>query len=289
MPIYHTEPWLREAVDSILAQTYTDFELIALDDCSPGDAEKILDTYTDSRIVRYRGEQNVGLANILNHGLDIARGKYIARMDSDDLSLPTRLAVQVAYLEAHPDIDLCSTAMQLFGSRSELWVRSQDPEKVKIDALFHSPILHASSLWRRERFEAHRLRFDQQYVPAEDYRLWTQALLCGLRLVNLPAPLYLYRIHPQQATSHTSPREQEVRQAYLQATLPSLSPRQQSRFPLSWVACLMANRRNHYFDPTLLLKRLLKTNLHKWLHKSHAATAHSTAQKSAITAHSTAQ
>ena len=267
MPVYRTEPWLREAIDSMLNQTFADFELIILNDCSPDDAETILDTYSDPRIVRYRGDHNVGLAKILNRGLDMARGRYIARMDSDDLSLPDRLAIQVAYLDSHPDIDLCSTAMQLFGSREDLWVRSADPEKVRIDALFHSPILHASSLWRRDRFEAFGLRFRQQWVPAEDYELWTRALLSGLRLVNLPQPLYLYRIHPHQATAKPSPREQEVRQAYLRAALPALSNQQVERFPSGLLPILIANLRSHTFNTHLLAKRLLKIKLHTLLHR----------------------
>lgn len=268
MPIYRTEPWLREAVDSILAQTYTDFELIALDDCSPGDAEKILDTYTDPRIVRYRGEHNIGLSNILNIGLAMAHGKYIARMDSDDISLPNRLAVQVAFLEAHPDIDLCSTAMQLFGEREEVWVRHVDPEKVKIDALFFSPVLHASSLWRKARFDEMGLRFRQASVPAEDYDLWTRALVVGIRMANLPQPLYRYRIRPGQATATASPREQEVRQAYIRTTLPSLSDRQVEQFPSGVLPTLAANLRSHSFNTLLLAKRLLKVKLHTLLRRN---------------------
>ena len=116
MPVYNVAPYLREAMDSILNQTFEDFELIILDDCSPDNSTEILDTYTDPRIVRYRGEKNVGLSNVLNIGMDMARGEFIARMDSDDLSTPERLAVQVAYLETHPDVVLCSCGMQLFGA-----------------------------------------------------------------------------------------------------------------------------------------------------------------------------
>ena len=90
MPVYKTAHYLRDAVDSILSQSFADFELIVLDDCSPDNAQEILDTYTDPRIVRYRGEKNVGLSNILNVGIEMARGKFIARMDSDDLSMPER-------------------------------------------------------------------------------------------------------------------------------------------------------------------------------------------------------
>ena len=98
MPVYNVAPYLKEAMDSILGQTFRDFELIVLNDCSPDNSEDILDTYTDKRIVRYRGEKNVGLANVLNVGIDMAKGEFIARMDSDDVSLPTRIEKQVAFL-----------------------------------------------------------------------------------------------------------------------------------------------------------------------------------------------
>lgn len=233
MPVYNTAPYLREAVDSILAQTLSDFELIILDDCSPDNAQEILDRYSDPRIIRYRGEHNVGLANVLNIGIQMARGKYIARMDSDDVSLPDRLKVQVEYMESHPGIDLCSCAMQLFGTREGLWRRDSDPDKVRISALFFSPVLHASSLWRRDAFESCGLRFDQSTVPAEDYDLWCRALVQGLRLVNLPDALYLYRIREGQATadtSRTSPKEREVRSRYFRAAFPKASAQMETDF-----------------------------------------------------------
>ena len=224
MPVFKTEPFLREAIDSILSQTFTDFELIVLNDSSPGNAEEILNEYKDQRIVRYLGKQNVGLANVLNIGMQMARGKYVARMDSDDISAPNRLEVQVDYLEKHSDIDLCSCGMKLFGAMEDLWIRESDLETVRINALFFSPILHASSVWRRDVFENHGLRFRQEMVPAEDYDLWCRALSAGLRLVNIPDCLYQYRIHPDQATGNTEKilqKEQMVREGYLHTLFPT--------------------------------------------------------------------
>ena len=223
MPVYKTAPYLREAMDSILSQTFTDFELIVLNDCSPDNAEEILDEYKDPRIVRYLGEKNVGLANVLNVGMQMAKGEYIARMDSDDLSTPNRLEVQVEYLEQHPDIDLCSCGMKLFGAKDGTWIRESDPDKVRISALFFSPILHASSVWRKEAFEKEGLHFEQEMVPAEDYDLWCRALAKGLRMVNIPECMYLYRIHPNQATGNTertSRKEVEVRRKFLRTIFP---------------------------------------------------------------------
>ena len=136
MPVYKTAPYLKEALDSILSQSFSDFELIVLNDCSPDNSEEIIDQYDDPRIVRFHGTQNLGLANVLNIGMGMAKGKYIARMDSDDISLPERFETQVNYLETHPDIDLCSCGMTLFGAKEGTWVRDADPEMVKITALF---------------------------------------------------------------------------------------------------------------------------------------------------------
>ncbi len=266
MPVYKTAPYLREAMGSMLSQTFADFELIVLDDCSPDNAEEILDAYDDPRIVRYKGEKNAGLSNVLNVGIGMARGKYIARMDSDDISLPNRLQIQVDCLEKHSEIDLVSVGMQLFGTKESVWIREQNPEKVKIEALFHSPVLHASSMWRKDSFEQHGLRFHQEMVPAEDYDLWTRAMLKGLKLVNLPEVLYEYRIHEAQATvqtDKTAAKSREVQMAYLQEALPSLSDKNREAFPKQLWPVFIANLRDGFFDKKLLAKRLYKMSRKK--------------------------
>ena len=261
---------IRESLDSILSQSYTDFELIVLDDCSPDNSAEILDTYTDPRIVRYRGEKNVGLSNVLNVGMQLARGEYIARMDSDDLSTHERLAVQVAYLDAHPEIDLCSCGMELFGAKQETWVRENNPEAVKITALFYSPILHASSVWRRASFERVGLRFQQEMVPAEDYDMWTRAMAAGLQLVNIPQVMYKYRIHPSQVTmqtDRTAKKDKEVKAKYLTTIfgaelaekidlLPAQRKEDLKRVKQSVESILDANKTRGYFEQARLSKRL---------------------------------
>lgn len=261
MPVYKTAPYLREAMDSMLSQTFADFELIVLNDCSPDDADAILDTYADPRIVRYKGDKNVGLSNVLNVGIGMARGKYIARMDSDDISMSTRLQIQVDYLETHPEVDLVSVGMRLFGAKEGTWIRELDPEKVKIEAMFHSPVLHASSVWRKDSFEKQGLRFRQEMVPAEDYDLWTRAMLKGLKLVNLPEVLYEYRIHEAQATvqtDKTAAKSREVQMAYLKEALPSLSDKNREAFPKRLWPVFFANLRDGFFDKKILAKRLYK-------------------------------
>ena len=90
MPAYNAEKYLREAIDSILGQTFTDFELIVINDCSRDDTEQIILSYQDPRIVYLKNEKNLGVAGTLNRGLEVARGAYIARMDADDRSVPDR-------------------------------------------------------------------------------------------------------------------------------------------------------------------------------------------------------
>ena len=199
-PIYKTAPFLKEAVDSLMNQSFTDFELIALDDCSPDNAEEILDSYHDHRIVRYKGDKNVGLANVLNVGFGLAKGKYIARMDSDDISLPERLMVEVNYLEKHPDVDLVSCGMREFGGGDREYSYQEDFDYLKFSSFLYTPVLHPTTMWRKESFREMQLLYNQEMVPAEDYDLWTRALLSGLKLINIPDILYLYRIHGGQAT-----------------------------------------------------------------------------------------
>ena len=266
MPVYNTAPYLKEAMDSILSQTFKDFELIVLNDCSPDNADEILDTYNDSRIVRYKGERNMGLSNVLNAGMDMARGKYIARMDSDDISLTKRLEVQVKFMEEHPDIDLCSCGMKMFGAKDDVWIRDSDPEKVKVTALFFSPILHASSIWKKESFDKYGLRFRQEMVPAEDYDMWCRALSKGLKLVNLPKVLYRYRIHPSQATTQTEKSRlkcREIQQEYMKDVLPTLSNKNREAFPKKKLPIFIANLKDGYFDKIILAKRLIKMSLAK--------------------------
>ena len=271
MPVYGCASFVKEAMDSMLGQSFADFELIVLDDCSPDNVAEVLDGYSDPRIVRYRGETNVGLANVLNVGMEMARGEYIARMDGDDISALNRLQLQVDYLDAHPDIDLCSCGMRLFGSKEEVWVREQNAEDVKSTSLFLAPILHASSLWRRERFNEAALRFAQSAVPAEDYDMWTRALAAGLKLVNLPEVLYLYRIHPTQATNNAQRlfrKDKEVQRRFLSSVLPSLAVVEVENYLLkeeldlpslksTVQALLKANQKDAFFEGKRLKKRLM--------------------------------
>lgn len=109
MPVYNSEKYLNEAIESILNQTFVDFEFIIINDASNDNSENIIESYQDSRIKYFKNEKNLGVAKTLNKGLKLAQGKYIARMDSDDISLPERLYKQFKFMEVYNDIDVCGS------------------------------------------------------------------------------------------------------------------------------------------------------------------------------------
>ena len=143
LPAYNAEAYLKEAIDSILNQTFPDFQLIVINDCSTDGTEEIIRQYADPRLVPVKNEKNLGIAATLNRGLSLAQGDYIARMDADDISLPHRLERQVAYLDAHPDIAVLGTNVETFDENGPLctgW-SSTDPAQMKADLLWISFII----------------------------------------------------------------------------------------------------------------------------------------------------
>jgi len=225
MPCYNVEKYVAEAIESILNQTFTDFELIILDDCSTDKTAEIVKKYSDERIVYYKNEQNLGLVDTLNVGLKLAKGEFIARMDGDDISLPARLEKQVRFLDENPDTILCSVGMELFGMENTVWIRENNPEDVKITMMLYSPILHASSVFRKKVFLDNNLIYRTEAFPAEDYDLWSRAVFFG-KMVNIPEVLYKYRIHGIQVTKINPQKEKktcQVRQNYIERALPALN------------------------------------------------------------------
>ena len=209
MPVYNAEKYLRSAIDSILAQTYRDFELLIIDDGSTDGSRDIVAGYADSRIRRVENGQNRGLIATLNRGLDLARGEYIARMDADDVSLPERFERQVDFLEAHPEIGACGTWFEKVTERGSTTLRMPDsPGLIRLFLLFDNPFLHSSMMLRRRLLEEHGLRFDPAYPHSEDFDLWVRCSALT-ELVNLPEVLVRYHDHPANI-SHRFGREQDT-------------------------------------------------------------------------------
>ena len=198
MPVYNCQLYIREAVDSILNQTETNFEFLILDDASTDQTVSIIKSYTDSRIKLIVKPQNSGLSNSLNLGLQLAKGKYIARMDGDDISHPERFSKQITFLEANPAVVLCGSWFTLIGSERIVKVPAQHDE-IKLAFLKGNSIAHSSVMIRKQSLDAFTVVYNVSKEPAEDYDLWVRLMLKG-KLHNLQEVLLDYRIHGEQVT-----------------------------------------------------------------------------------------
>jgi hypothetical protein len=198
MPMYNGGRYLLEAVESILAQTYVDFDFLIINDGSNDNSVEIIESFTDPRIKLIHNERNIGLIETLNRGIDLAKGEYIARMDCDDISLPARLIKQVRFLEKHTDIGICGT--WIIRRESDVMRPIYLPSEshhVRCGLLFASTLAHPTVMFRKEYFMRHSLLYDTEYSHAEDYDLWVR-MSRHFPMCNIPSFLLEYRVHPGQ-------------------------------------------------------------------------------------------
>lgn len=198
MPVYNSEPYLRQAIESILDQTYKDFELLVINDGSYDHSENILHSYSDSRIRVVRNAKNIGLISTLNKGIDLSRGEFIARMDSDDFSSPQRLEKQLHFLTNNPAVGVCGTAVEVMDSDIK-WQYPEDPNVMKCMFLFACPIAHPSVMIRKSILLESGIRY-RNFTHAEDYFLWVE--LTGVtQVTTIPDVLLSYRRHSNQVST----------------------------------------------------------------------------------------
>ncbi len=187
---------LMQAVNSILVQSFTDFEFIIYDDGSDGEPAEYIRKLTalDSRICVIRNEENHGLAFSLNRCIGEAKGKYLARMDADDISLPERLQKEVDFLESHPEYAWVGTNAKVFEHENiwGTWIMAEEPNQYNY--LPFSPFIHPSVMFRRELLEeGGGYEVTQETLRCEDYELFLRLYQQGLRGCNLQEVLFLYR------------------------------------------------------------------------------------------------
>jgi hypothetical protein len=202
MSVFNGERFLREAVESILNQTLRDFEFIIIDDGSTDDTASILDSYvrTDPRVQVFH-QENRGMVESLNRGCGLARGKYIARMDADDIAFPDRLERQLAYLERHPEIAVLGAAFEVIeasGRRLSTIVRPATDQELRKVLKTQTCFQHSTVVMRREAFFAVK-GYRKAFRRNDDYDLFLR-MLERYQGANLPEPLLYYRVHPCQAS-----------------------------------------------------------------------------------------
>ncbi len=184
MSNYKTKPeYLRRALDSMLSQTLEDFEIVVINDGVRDESYDILLRYAaeDRRIRLFENETNLGLPASLNKGLEQCRGKYIARMDTDDICLPDRLELQVGYMESHPNVMFSGAWADFFDTDESTVIKTEKPvmvprQEYRIRLLFANDpvILHPTAFFRAELIKEHKYSEDERYRYCEDYELWTR-------------------------------------------------------------------------------------------------------------------
>ena len=219
MPVFNGEKYLKAAIESIFKQTYTNFEFIIINDGSTDDSEAIIQTYDDSRIIYIKNPKNYKLIKTLNIGFSLAKGRYIARMDADDISHPDRLQKQVQFLEKNEEYGLVGSGVNLLnGENKSQLLYHADHESLKFALAFYCPFIHPSVMIRKSIVEHMEVVFDERFVHAEDYELWTR-LAFTTKMANLPEYLLDYRVHDAQISSQHSVFQtelaDEIRRKYL--------------------------------------------------------------------------
>lgn len=209
MPVYNGALYLKEAVDSILNQSFEDFEFIIVNDGSADNSAEIIESYNDNRIHFLNYTENKGYTNRLNEGLKISRGKYIARMDSDDISTQDRFQKQFNFLEKHPDISVCGSFIRFIGNETKYknWVLDTDHEALKLGLLFNNVFCHPSVMLRKSVLDENQLAYNINFEPAEDYELWVR-ISCISKIYNLPEVLLFYRAGDHQISQKQNSKQQ---------------------------------------------------------------------------------
>lgn len=213
MSNYNTDiTMLCASIESVLGQTLSDFEFIIVDDCSTDNSTKVLENYAelDERIVLLKNESNRGLAYSLNRGISIAKGNYIARMDSDDIAFPNRFHEQVVYLDKHSDIDVLGTFAKTFGDVDGF---SFSPfiskDECKCQILFTPCLIHPTVMIRKSFLDKFNLLYDIKYLCSQDFDMWARCSEVG-NISMLDKVLLRYRIHGAQ----TSMAKKELQRQY---------------------------------------------------------------------------
>jgi glycosyltransferase involved in cell wall biosynthesis len=198
MPAYNAETTIAEAIESVLCQTFEKFELIIVDDGSTDSTRDIIKSFKDRRIVLI--ENGHDFIESLNLGMRRASGKYIARMDADDVMLPERLQIQYAYMESHPNVDLLGAGMQFFGESDYLCAPLEGAVTL-LDMISTNCIAHPTVMIRRESLKKLPELYRKEYPRAEDYELWLRMLKAGMTLHNISDVVLRYRMSSSQVTA----------------------------------------------------------------------------------------
>lgn len=211
MPVYNNEKYLRPAIESILNQKFTDFEFLIINDGSTDKSKEIIRSYKDQRIRYEENIENLGIIKTLNKGIDLAKGKYIVRMDGDDISLPERLKIQYDFMEKNPEIGVSGGKVETIGNMTSYSTKpNNNSEEIRANLIFNTPFSHPSVIIRKDVLSSKNLFYDDNFPHAEDYELWTRVSKYS-KLGNINKKILKYRMHEESiCNTHSEAQRQSA-------------------------------------------------------------------------------
>lgn len=292
--------YLKESIDSVLNQTYSNFEFIIIDDSSTDDSLEFIKSYDDPRIKLIVNEENIGLTKSLNKGFEVAQCEFIARMDSDDICYPERFEKQIAYMKEHPDTIVCGTWADIIDENGVLregdWTRKsiEDMEQYKINLLFcnYPVVLHPSVLFNHALLNKYCIKYNNTYRYAQDYDMWTQCSKYANCFI-IQETLLQYRIHNNSITCSKRDYQKkyvfqivQIQLSVLHLQLPNnikdahiLFPKGEAQFSITlkkWIKQIInANKKYQVFNH----KKIKKILWYYWSKTCYAELSHSSAFK----------
>ncbi len=200
LPVYNKAAYLKECLDSIRAQDFADFELIAVDDCSTDESVAILESVDDTRMRVLRTERNLGPSGAMQRGIDAAQGEFLIRVDADDVSLPGRFSMQMAFMRAHPETGLSGGAVRLLHRPQAIRSKPLAHDACVAELLFGVAVHQPTAIFHREALLRSGIRFEDHLPRRGEDWLVQLSLSDRMRLANIADPLVLYRIGPQNSS-----------------------------------------------------------------------------------------
>ncbi len=200
LPIYNAELYVRESIQSVLNQSFSDFELIVINDGSTDSSEKVILEFLDERIKYVKNEANLKLIDTLNLGLKLAQGKYIARIDADDISFLDRFEKQISFLDKNPDYGIVGSFAECFGDTNEIIKYVEEDLDIRCALLTHNPFIHSTIMVRSLVLRENNLLYKKDQLHVEDYGLWI-LMLAFTKAKIIPECLIKYRVHENQIST----------------------------------------------------------------------------------------
>ncbi len=202
---------LSESIEAILNQTFEDFEFIIVDDASSDNTKEIIEKYKDKRIRYIKQRRNLGCTFNYHYAQELAKGKYIAHIDDDDISKENRLECQYKYMEENKDVVLSGTYIETFGETARpSWVMYDDSETIDLLMNIYNPLCHSTIMYRKDFVKENRINYDFEKICSQDYDFYKQIILTGGKISIIPEILVKYKMHSKRITDIKKTMELQI-------------------------------------------------------------------------------